>query len=103
MRYTPSPSAVSGETVEGYTDGASVWASIEPLSGRELLNAQQITGESTHRVRMRFTDAITRKDRIRFQGTYPSGAPFTRYFEVESLNDFAERNFDLTLVCHEIT
>ena len=33
--------------------GVPRWASIEPISGRELLAASQVQGETTHRIRCR--------------------------------------------------
>lgn len=52
---------VGPETRNGYGEQTpkdivvgSVWASIEPLSGRELFQAQQVKADITHRVRLRW-------------------------------------------------
>jgi len=92
-RYTPTTSSTSGEQVAAYTSGETPWASLEPLTGRELLNAQQIVGNSTHRIRMRYTANVSRKDQILFNG---------RTFECESIDNTEERNIELVILAHEI-
>ena len=42
-----------GGPVESWVDIATVWASIEPLSGRELETAQRMASEVTHQVLLR--------------------------------------------------
>jgi SPP1 family predicted phage head-tail adaptor len=103
LTYTPTTNA-AGETIAAYTLSAqTVYGSIEPLAGRELLNAQQIVGDSTHRITTRFTEYVGRKDRLQYEGAYPSGNQFTRIFEVESINNTDERNIELVILAHEIT
>jgi len=41
-----------GHTVQ-WQDVVTVWASVEPLSGREYFYSHQIKAEVTHRVRIR--------------------------------------------------
>jgi len=48
------------------------WASIRPLSSRELLEARQVDEEITHRVEMRYSDAtaaVLSKDHFLVNGT----------------------------------
>lgn len=52
-----SPSATQneyGEEVITWTDERTVYASIEPLRGREYLEARAQTQELSHRIRMRY-------------------------------------------------
>lgn len=46
-----------GERVTTWTDIATVWAAVEPLSVRDTLAAQQINSEITHRVTIRYSAA----------------------------------------------
>lgn len=59
-----------------------VWASVEPLSGREYFYGHQIAAEVTHRVRIRYNGKITAKMRIKHK---------TRYLMIESIIDIKER------------
>ncbi len=72
---------------------ATVWASVQPLSGRERLNAQQIHAETTHRIRLRYLSTVTTKDRISFD---------SRTFEIVSLINWDELNWMLELLCKEV-
>jgi SPP1 family predicted phage head-tail adaptor len=56
--------ASDGQPVTTWVDAATAWASIEPLSGREWLNAQAVQDEVTHRVRMRWNDALAPEGRL---------------------------------------
>lgn len=40
------------------------WAAVEPLSGRELFNAQKVSPDVTHQITLRYLDGLTSKDRI---------------------------------------
>jgi SPP1 family predicted phage head-tail adaptor len=50
--------------VDAWTTYATAWASVEPLSGRELAEADQIRGVSQFRVRLRYSGIIRLRDRI---------------------------------------
>lgn len=56
-----------GQPLEGWQDIATVWASVEPISGREILASQQVQGEITHRIRCRYLTGITAAVRILFE------------------------------------
>lgn len=57
-----------GNTLPGWDDVATVWASIEPISSRELMASQQVQGEVTHRIRTRYRAGLTAANRIMFKG-----------------------------------
>ncbi len=88
-----------GETPDGgggftaaWTDGATVWAAIEPLRGRERLHAQQLETPVTHRVTIRHRDGVTAKMRIKFG---------TRILNIRAVVNPSERNRTLELLCEE--
>ena len=64
----------------------TVWASVEPLSGREFYERDQTLADVTHRITIRWDDvelaSMTTKDR----GEYDS-----RTFEFTSIRNIEER------------
>lgn len=82
----------SRQTVDLWTKLAEVWAAVEPLSGRELLNAQQIQPDVTHRVRIRHRDDVTPKMRVQHE---------SRSLNIESVINLNERDRELHLLCRE--
>lgn len=81
-----------GEESQAWTTIATVWASVEPLSGRELLSSQQIQGETTHRIRMRYLSGVTVGSRVLFN---------LRPFDVRSVINKNESGAFLELLCTE--
>ena len=70
------------------------WARLEPLSGRELEYARQVVADATHKVTMLYTDEITTKNRLNYDG---------RIFSIEAIQDKEERRVEMTLICIERT
>lgn len=58
----------SGMIDESWQDWVTVWASVEPLNGRELFAAQEHHAEVTTRVRIRYRDGLTAKMRLSVGG-----------------------------------
>jgi SPP1 family predicted phage head-tail adaptor len=63
----------STDAQDGYGEQQKIWAteenvfaSIEPIRGREWLEAQQVNLELTHRIIIRHTTNATAKNRIKF-------------------------------------
>lgn len=54
----------SGEEVENWVDGKTVWAEIRGISGRELVASSAETAEATIRVWMRYRTDITAASRL---------------------------------------
>lgn len=73
---------------------ATVWGSVESLSGRELLLAQQVNAETTHRVTLRYRGDVTKDLRILHRGST---------LEIESVLDRSGRRIELELLCKETT
>lgn len=48
-----------GEPVHSYTTGATVWASIEPLQGRELFQAQQFQSLIDTKITVRYSTEVS--------------------------------------------
>jgi len=55
-----------GGNVRTWGTVATVWASVEPLTGRELSEAQQVESRATVRITMRPYPGLTSRHRIVF-------------------------------------
>lgn len=84
----------SGQVVENWTTYITRRAEIVPLTGRELFAAQQVDGEVTHKVIMRYDSGVTSKMRLLFG---------SRVLNIESIININEANRDMELICKEIT
>ncbi|WP_256846916.1 phage head closure protein [Paenibacillus sp. Pae108] len=93
IKHLQSVDDGAGGSVETWMTYASPFASVEPLSGRELFQAQQLQSEVTHKIRMRYRPGITPDMRVYFG---------TRVFLINSAINWQERNRELTLMCVEV-
>ena len=82
----------TGEELEAWVTLATVSASVEPLSGRELLQAEQLQAEATLMVRIRYLDGLTNESRILHDG---------RTLEIAAIINPEDRNVELELMCRE--
>lgn len=81
------------QQTESWTDIATVWASIEPLSGREYFAAKQVNSEISAKITIRYRKGINSAMRVLFGG---------RIFEVQSVTNPEERCKSLILLCEEV-
>jgi SPP1 family predicted phage head-tail adaptor len=77
-----------------FVDVCTVWAAIEPLTGREAQNARTFSATATHTVTIRHRDGILPTYQIRFG---------TRTFSIDAppINP-GERNESLIFTCSEL-
>lgn len=95
--YTTIQDSV-GQPIKTWTTYATVWAWIRPMSGRELMNAQQPVGEITHQVTIRYNSTLDETHRIKY---YDNVKETYRYFDVNYLGNRDERNEYMELMCKE--
>lgn len=86
-----SPNAY-GEPILTWSTVATRWGSIDPLAGRELWQARQVSPDVSHKVTLRYYAGLTPKCRLVFG---------SRTFEVESVLTIDERKRFMVCVCHE--
>lgn len=82
--------ASNGEEVKSWSTVATVWASVEPLSGRELLAARDVRADVTTRIRIRYRTGITPKMRA----TMGSAT-----YEISEVIDRSLQHRELELLC----
>jgi len=87
-----TPDGHGGFDVAGWSDVVTVWAGIEPISGREYFYAQQIKAEVTHKVRIRYRTGITEEMRIKYG---------ERILEIEAVRDLNEQHKVIEIFCRE--
>ena len=85
-----------GEQTDSWSTDATVWASIEPLSGREAQVAKQTNPRLSHRVLMRHRTGVTPRQRLVF-GTGGDA----RTYEIAQVINPDERNISLRIMCVE--
>lgn len=72
---------------------ATVWAKVEPVSGREYTEGRLVQSELTHTVTIRCLSGVKADMRINFEG---------RYLRIVTVKNVDERNRELELMCTEL-
>lgn len=80
-----------GETVLAWADSSAVWASVEGVSAREALLANQQDTTVTHKVRMRYLPGLTQQMRFSWR---------SRTLEIISLLEHGHRS-EHEAICEE--
>lgn len=75
-----------------------LWASIEPLQGRELQFAMQVRGDVTHKIEMRYRQTIDHRSILR----WVDGSGATRIFNLGPNVDKELRGISSTFYATEI-
>lgn len=84
----------SGETTLSFdTSLATVWAAVDGLSSRDIMQAQQANVIATHKIRIRYRDDVSHTHRIVWRG---------RTMEVASVTERMDRRV-LELLVRELT
>lgn len=72
----------SGEVTLSWSDYATVWASVDGLSSRDIMQAQQANVIATHRIRIRHRPGVVHEHRIKWRD---------RIMEIASVTDREDR------------
>ncbi len=82
----PTQDPVTGIVANSWSEFASVWASVEPLSAREFLQASALSSQVVARIRMRYLAGVMPSMRIlhgartyNIEGVLPDAASGTEY------------------------
>jgi SPP1 family predicted phage head-tail adaptor len=82
-----------GEEVITWDEMDVLWAAVEPLSGREFLEAQRAGAEVTTRIRIRHQDGIVPEMRVVWGD---------HVYDIEAVIAIEERQREIHLMCREI-
>ncbi len=93
-----SPSVDSyGQQITTWSDVATVWASVEPSVGRELIAAQAVSLDQPTTITLRWQPALANPKAVAAMRAVYNG----RIFNIHSVENEAERNTLLTLLASE--
>lgn len=84
----------AGGMVKAWGDMAKVWAAIEPLKGREYIEASKIASEVAVRIRIRYRDDIEPNMRVSHNSTT---------YEIVAVIDVLGRANEMHLMCKVVT
>lgn len=82
-----------GEAAIAWTKLRTAWAAVEPLSGRELVEAQAVSARASARVRMRYHGDITTDMRVLWRD---------RTLNIEAVLDVDGRARETHLITSEV-
>ena len=81
-----------GQEIENLELQKTVWASIEPLSGKEYFSAKQVNSKVNVKITIRYINSLLSHWVVQFG---------QRIFNIEAIINFEERNRYLQLLCSE--
>jgi len=93
IQQKPTTKNSFGETLNTWDNVCTIWASIEPLQGREYFSAEQIQSEVTTRIRIRYIDGIKPNMRVKYGDSI---------FNIKSIINPKYLNVELQLMCTEV-
>ena len=87
----------TGGQLATWSDVATVWAEVTPLSGRELIAAQAVASETSHQITLRWQPAFADARAVTAMRVVYNG----RHFNINAAINEDERNRTLTLLVSE--
>lgn len=82
-----------GELTRTYATLATVWAAVEPLSGREYLDARQIEAAVDTRIRIRYRSDVTSRTQVTWN---------SHTYDIQSVITDPTNARELQLMCREV-
>ena len=90
-----------GQAVQQWADYATVFAAVEPMSGRQYIVAGRQAADVSTVVKIRYRPGVNVKDRVIFRDHFVVPAR-DRVFEVDAVMNVNERNRETHLMCREV-
>lgn len=84
--------SADGFSIENWVDIATLWAGLEPVTAREVMQATQETEKITHQVTVRYRTGMSNQLRFRYG---------SRVFLIHTLLDTNESHRELICLCEE--
>lgn len=81
-----------GESIT-WTDYLTVWAAVEPLTGREFLEGRRLDNMIGHRIRIRYRAGLDPSMRVSWG---------SRVFDIESVIERESKRREIWLMCKEL-
>lgn len=100
---------LAGEPTENWEDVCRVHCFVQPLTGREYVQAQQVQSTISHKITTRFFPGANNRMRLVQRAISESDDPETaappeylRIFNVSSVVNAGEKNRELEWMCEEV-
>ena len=84
---------IRDDAAENWTTDRTVWAAIDPISGREFYAAEQSQSQVTHKIRCRYFPGLKTAQRLVYSG---------RIFEIASVIDWEDRHESYLIMAKEL-
>lgn len=88
-----------GQETQTWTALGTVWGAVEPLAGREYLEARQQQTDLSTRIRIRHHASMGAADRV----TWTDTDDVAHIFDVKTIIDDPTHLREMTLMCVEVT
>jgi len=82
-----------GGFTDTWTDSDSIWAAVYPMKAVQRFEYKSIDVDATHVIKVDGLVPISELNRVKFGG---------RYFEILTVENLKEQDFQLYIVCKEI-
>ena len=92
-RNVDSHGDVRDDVEDNWQTVRTIWAAIDPVSGREFYEADQSQSQVTHKVRCRFFPGLTTEQRLVYHG---------RTLEIVSVIDWEMRHESYLIMAKEL-
>lgn len=92
LRYYTTVSDGMGGSLATWQDGAQIWCDVTPLSANEILQFGAVNSTITHKVVMRFNNAVTHENKLMLDG---------RIFSIGSVINAGEEGYITELLAYE--
>lgn len=93
IQQTTESRGVAGGVDDTWSTYITIWASMEPIAGREYFDAQQLNAEVTTLIRIRYNSGVTSKMRV-LHGS--------RVYDILHVINRHERDAEMHLMCKEL-
>ena len=93
IQSPPTALDAMNQPTGSYTTVATMWASIDPISGREYFAMQAVQSEVTHKITIRYCSLVKPNMQVLFG---------TRVFQIVSVLNLEERNIEMQIMCYEV-
>ena len=87
-----------GQVTLSWSDYQDLWASVEPLSGREYMDAKQIQAGLTTRIIIRYWPGVTEQMRV----VWTDPADVDHVYDIDSVIADPTHAREMMLMCSEV-
>jgi SPP1 family predicted phage head-tail adaptor len=91
LQYNTGTAGALNEIIPNWTTRNQVWAMIEPLSAREYIANQEVRGEVSHKIAIRYDPTISNTDRIQDENEVN--------YTITGILNIQERNIKQIVLC----